>query len=349
MQRLRSNTDYMVVLSSMIRDAAGNRLGSPPTVEQERDGGLPHVVRVYHSAEGPPAVVGADLPGHTTELPGGLVPTNRARVRLEFDRAMQAVSEGDVQLVMGDNLAVINLPASLSGTTLQVDLPTLGDNSTHRNRCLEADAAWRLCPNNNYQIVVQNMRDTRDNVMERNALQFSAAADADTTAPSLVGDVEVVAGEQEIVVRWETDEPSSSEVVVVGTPDRSVFGLACASVPCAHEVVVSDLSLGQSINFFVRSKDLALNAYEGSDMQAATVDLPDVAITEVLAASGQDPDNSGEYIELHNYGQDLIDVSDWVIQRVGSSSSITLPAGSTIASGGFLLVVFASSTPVYPP
>ena len=97
------------MLSSVIRDAAGNRLGSPPTPEQEQGEGLPHVITVYRSAAGPPSVIGADLPGFTTEFPNGDVPTNRRSLRLEFDRGMQSVSAGDVRLVLGDNLASVDL------------------------------------------------------------------------------------------------------------------------------------------------------------------------------------------------------------------------------------------------
>ena len=52
-----------------------------------------------------------------------------------------------------------------------------------------------------------------------------------------------------------------------------------------------------------------------------------------------DPDNSGEYIELYNFGQESVDVSGWVLQRIGSTSSITVEADTSIAAGGFLLLV----------
>jgi hypothetical protein len=340
-QRLRANTDYMVVLSSMIRDAAGNRLGSPPSAEQERDGGLPHTLRVYRTAAGPPSVIGADLPGHTSKLPNGAVPTNRSRIRLEFDRPMDSVADGDVQLVLGDDLASVPLAAVLSGTILSVQLPSLGSDASHRNRCLEGDVAGSLCPNASYAIVIANMRDTDGNLMERNSLSFSSAAEADEQAPQLIGEVEVVAGETEILVNWQTDEASSSEVVVMGSSDVSTFGNACSSSPCDHQVTLSGLSIGDSLTFFVRSKDLALNSFESDDIVSATIDLPDVTITEVLAASGRDPDNSGEYIELYNFGQTPVDVSAWVLQRVGSSSSIELAGDTIIAPGAYLLVVGA--------
>ncbi len=294
MARLRANTEYMVVLSSVIRDAVGNRLGSPPTPEQEQGAGLPHVVRVYQSAAGPPSVVAADLPGFTSELPNGAVPTNRATMRLAFDRDMQSVSSGDVRLVLGDNLASVTLPATLNGKVLSLTLPTLGAESDHRNRCLEADTNGTLCPNSSYAVVVDNMRDTEGNVMEQNSLGFSTADGPDEQAPTLIGEAELVAGETEVLIRWQTNEASSSEVVVMGSPDRSIFGVACTGNPCEHEVRVPDLSIGQTINVFLRSKDLALNAFESPTIEATTVDLPDMAITEVLAASGRDPDQQGE-------------------------------------------------------
>ena len=168
MERLRANTEYMVVLSSMIRDAAGNRLGSPPTPEQEAGDGLAHVLRVYQSAAGPPSIIGADLPGLTTELPTGPVPTNRSTARLEFDRSMDSVSSGDVKLILGDNVAVVTLPATLSGKILSVTLPTLGSDANHRGRCLEGSDDDTLCPSSDYAIVVENLRDTEGNVMEQN-------------------------------------------------------------------------------------------------------------------------------------------------------------------------------------
>jgi hypothetical protein len=339
MQRLRANTEYMIVLSSVIRDAAGNRLGSPPTPEQEAGDGLPHVLRVYQSAAGPPSVIGADLPGFTTELPTGPVPTNRSTARLEFDRSMASVSSGDVKLVLGENLASVTLPATLNGKILSVTLPTLGADANHSGRCLEGDDADNLCPSSDYALIVENMRDNEGNVMEQNRLSFSTAAAADTQAPVLIGEPEIVAGETDVLIRWKTDEASSTEVVVMGESDQSFYGVACVGNPCDHEVRLTDLSIGQQLTFFLRSKDLALNAFESEDLQVTTIDLPDVAITEVLAASGRDPDNSGEYIELFNFGQEAIEIGGWQVQRIGSTSRIDIPEETTIAAGGFVLLV----------
>jgi len=227
----------------------------------------------------------------------------------------------------------------LSGRSVRLSLPTLGDSQDHAARCLEAEDSWRLCPSSDYRIVVNNMRDVEGNLMETNELRFSTGGGADTEAPMLMGEVTVIAGETSVIVNWATDEPSTSEVVVVGTPDRTVVGSPCSGEPCAHSVVVDGLSIGQEITLFVRSTDLAHNSYEGEDQVVTTVDLPDVIISEVLAASGLDPDNSGEFIELHNYGQEAVDISGWVIRRVGSESSVTVNEGTSIAAGGFILVV----------
>ena len=339
MQRLRANTEYMVVLSSVIRDAAGNRLGSPPTAEQEQGEGLPHIVRVYQSAAGPPSVIGADLPGFTTEFPTGAVPTNRSTARLEFDRTMQAVADGDVRLVLGENIATVNLPATLNGKVLSVTLPTLGAEPAHSSRCLEGNDDDHLCPSSSYAIVIENMRDQEGNVMEQNRLAFTTGSGPDEQAPQLIGEAEVVAGENDVLIRWQTDEASSTEVVVMGDSDQSHFGAACAANPCDHEVRLTGLSIGQQLVVFLRSKDLALNTFESADIQVTTIDLPDVAITEVLAASGRDPDNAGEYIELFNFGQGTIDLSGWQVQRVGSTSSIDLPDQTSLAAGEFILLV----------
>ena len=339
MQRLRANTEYMVVLSSVIRDAAGNRLGSPPSPEQEQGSGLPHVIKVYQSAAGPPSIIRADLPGFTTEFPTGAVPTNRREIRLEFDRTMQAVSTGDVRLVLGDNIATVDLPAILNGKVLSVTLPTLGSEAGHSSRCLEGSDDEHLCPSSGYAIVVENMRDQEGNIMEQNRLSFATGTGPDDQAPQMIGEAEIVAGETDVLIRWQTDEASSTEVVVMGESDQSYFGPACAGNPCDHEVRLTGLSIGQQLTIFLRSKDLALNSFESADIQVTTVDLPDVAITEVLAASGRDPDNSGEYIELFNFGQSVIDISGWQVQRVGSTSSIDLPDQTTLEAGEFVLLV----------
>jgi len=339
LETLRANTEYMVVLSSVIRDAAGNRLGSPPTPEQEQGEGLPHVITVYRSAAGPPSVIGADLPGFTTEFPNGDVPTNRRALRLEFDRTMQSVSAGDVRLVLGDNLASVDLDATLSGKVLSVTLPTLASAPSHRGRCLEANDSDHLCPTSDYAIVVQNMRDQEGNLMEQNRLAFRTSTGPDNQAPQLIGQPELVAGETEVLVRWQTDESSSTEVVVMGDSDQSFWGAACVGNPCQHEVRLTGLSIGQELTFFLRSKDLALNSFESEDLRVTTIDLPDVSITEVLAASGRDPDNSGEFVELHNFGEEPIDLGGWHVQRVGSTSRIDLPEGTRIAAGGYLLLV----------
>jgi hypothetical protein len=340
-ERLRPETDYLVVLSSQIRDAQGNRLGSPPTPEQERDGGLPHTLRVFRSSAGPPVLVSADLPGFNEVLPGGAVAPNRATITVTFNRAM-GEAPGELQLILGDAVATVPLTAQRRGAEFLLSLPPLSEHTAHRSRCLEADDTWRLCPSQNYRLVLADLADSAGRVMLPTELSFSTAAAADTAAPQLIGVVEALAGETSVVLTWQTDEPSSSEVVVLGAPDRYVFGVPCSGDPCTHSVLVDGLTIGQTLHYFVRSRDGALNAFEGPQSEVATIDLPDIAITEFLASSGRDPDEAGEYIELHNYGQEEIDISAWVIAKAGSASSIEVAADTVLAPGGFLIVGGAS-------
>ena len=128
-------------------------------------------------------------------------------------------------------------------------------------------------------------------------------------------------------MRWQTDESSSTEVVVMGDSDQSFWGAACVGNPCQHEVRLTGLSIGQELTFFLRSKDLALNSFESEDLRVTTIDLPDVSITEVLAASGRDPDNSGNSSSCTTLAKSRSTLEGGTCSGSGAPRASTFPKG----------------------
>lgn len=100
--------------------------------------------------------------------------------------------------------------------------------------------------------------------------------------------------------------------------------------------VVNDNDGGTAQNFFVRFSAQLLGGGSTSGPEI----VPDVVINEVNS-TGTNPD----FVELHNRGASPADVSGWTMVD-GGGSVHTLPASTTIAAGGFLLVNNASTPPL---
>ena len=94
---------------------------------------------------------------------------------------------------------------------------------------------------------------------------------------------------------------------------------------------------------FMRSRNALLSLVLMTSMSANA----EVLINEIMYDPSE-PENTGEWLELCNNGEEDIDVSNWKIEAGGGSFSVkhTLPSGSIVPAGGYLLLppgTFSSS------
>jgi hypothetical protein len=332
-ERLRPLTEYIVVLSSQVRDLEGNRLGAAIA----EGAPLPtHMIVPFVTEKGPPTLLATDLPGEGG-MPAGAPPLNRPTIELIFDRPMNPPPAGSVSLVTDDGRVEVALTAAGSGDRFVVTLPGL--SGAHAALCPQAEVGDRLCPNQAYGLVLSGaISDLDGGNLERTERSFRSGLVADSAAPQIALPIEVVAGETDVSVSWTTDELSTSELVFDGDLG-AVVGAPCSGDPCAHEVRVEGLTLRQTYTFRVVSRDLALNRSESAPIELTTVELPDLAITEVHPNPSQASEASAEFVELFNYGADPIDLAGWSLSRVGTTSVFELPEGVEVSPGAYLVLV----------
>ncbi|MCF2707334.1 lamin tail domain-containing protein [Arcanobacterium haemolyticum] len=66
--------------------------------------------------------------------------------------------------------------------------------------------------------------------------------------------------------------------------------------------------------------------------------LPDLLISEVESSPDGTPDDSRDWIELHNRGSQPIDISGYTLKDNKDSHSYVFPAGTTLAPGEFVVI-----------
>lgn len=107
---------------------------------------------------------------------------------------------------------------------------------------------------------------------------------------------------------------------------------------------------------------LACGGLAGTTTQSVTVDvvptstpvqnLDHVVISEVyfdVASTTLADDPGNEWIELYNGTGASVDVGGWFVHDSGASGVDTIPLGTTISSGGFLLLTGSSTTGTFWP
>ncbi len=79
------------------------------------------------------------------------------------------------------------------------------------------------------------------------------------------------------------------------------------------------------------SKKLHGNPGSGDD---SVYTAPSIRINEALPTDGRE----GAWIELYNFGENAADVSGWKILTKNSADTLTIPEGSSIQAGGYLVL-----------
>lgn len=356
LEELLPRTEYQLVFSTQIRDSIGNRLGvidcqphitpRPPECSPDYTGLGPSGIYgfLYFVTEaGPPTVIASDLPGATNSpLPGGVVPVNRGDFGLQFDREMNPnAGVGGIQLkVSTEDDIVIPLTTTPEGDRwVFASLPDLSDHPSHQAFCPNGLATWKLCPDTAYELVVTSDLTDQEGASARSSRHsFRSGSDPDEDDPVVTEPVVVQVGETEAQLLWETDEPSSTELMVGGEVLRGEPSSCAPGDPCLHEYRLSGLELGQSYDVQAMSRDLALNTWLSDTIQVTPVELPDLAITEVHA-NAREEGGLGEFVEVYNYGEEDLDLEGWSLVRSGTETRAVLPAGAVVPARSVAVLV----------
>jgi hypothetical protein len=330
-QPLQPNTAYVLLLGADLRDTAAN-----PLV----DGlGLAAVFRYdFQTDAGSPEVT-------ATDLGTGTIAPNRRRFDVTFNQPVRNVGTSTLTLSPAVDIEAVLLDETRTVATVFVAAPSSG--------------CARFVPNTEYTLNISNavVADTGQALVPY-AATFSTGASCDTVEHVVVGAPEAIAGETSATIRFTTNKPSTTLVRFgLDGGELDCLGAACpiagASVrtPSAdssppafvHALQVSGLEVDRTYRFVVSAEDDVGTVASGSG-SFITAPLPKVSVNEVMAnpSSVFTSEARGEYVELANFGTDVLDVSGWLVHVDGGDAAggctATLPAATTIAAGAFLVV-----------
>lgn len=328
---LEPRTAYTLLLGSDITDAARN-----PLVD---GAGLKATFRYdFETDDGQPAVVDVDVDG------AGLVAVNRRRIEITFNQPVQNVGNDTVTFSPAANVEAILLDEARVHATV-----VLADG---------ADCA-RLQASTTYTLSVSDgvVGDTGQKLAPFTTT-FTTGAACDTAANLIVDGPEAIAGEVAAQLRFETTKASTTEVRFgLAGGELDCLGAACpatgnaARIPIAgsspprflHTVELAGLTLNATYDVVVSAEDDVGITATGR-VTFVTAPLPKVSLNEVMAnpPASFPSEAAGEYVELANFGPDVVDVSGWGILVDGGSDgggdTATLPDGLVLNAGAFLVV-----------
>lgn len=324
-------TAYTLAVSENVRDTASNPLVGP-------DGLTAPFLYDFSTDAGAPEVASTDVPAN------GIVPPNRKFFRVTFNQPVQNVTVDTLTLAGAGAPAVaaVLLNEARTEATLVLADPAAG--------------CERLVPQGSYTLSASAaiLADTGQALVAF-TLPVTAGAACDTT-PNTLRNVEAVAGEVSATVRYVSSKASATEVyygLAGGALD--CLGGTCPAVGVAaggsggafnHTAQLTGLTVDVGYDYLVVAED-EVGFIARARGTFTTAPLPKVTINEFLADSPDgvsDPD--AEFIELASFEESAtVDVSGWVVEETtaaGSVKTCTLPAASSLAPGGFLVMVPSS-------
>ncbi|AUX42512.1 uncharacterized protein SOCE26_039450 [Sorangium cellulosum] len=96
--------------------------------------------------------------------------------------------------------------------------------------------------------------------------------------------------------------------------------------------VVNDNDGGEAMSFFLRLDPSVLGAAGGGDPGATTVPGEGTVVINEVSSSGSD------FVELYNAGGETVDLGGWTLTDNDPTHTFVLPAETTLAAGGFLVI-----------
>jgi hypothetical protein len=329
---LEPRTAYTLLLGSGIRDTAQN-----PLVDGT---GLKATFRYdFQTDDGQPEVVDVDVDG------GALIAPNRRRIAVAFNQPVQNVTSQTLTLTPSTSIEAILLNAERTAATVVLGAPATGCAR------LEASTTYTLA-------VSDDVVGDTGQALAPFAVEFTTGSACDESPNFVVDGPDAIAGETAATIRFETTKASTTEVrfgLAGGALD--CLGAACpgignpARVPVPgtspprflHSVEVAGLEVGNSYEVVVSAED-DVGITASARVSFVTAPLPKVAINEVMAnpPASFASEAVGEYVEIANFGDVVVDVSGWAVLveggEDGGGCTAVLPEGLALNAGAFLLI-----------
>ncbi len=326
---LEPRTAYVLLLGSDITDAASN-----PLVDGS---GLKALFRYdFETDGGQPTVTDVDVDGP------GLVAPNRRRLVITFNQPVQNVGNDTLTLTPAAPIDAILANEARTEVTVLIGA---------------GEGCNRLAPSTTYTLAVSAavVGDTGQALAPFSA-DFTTGAACDAAPNLIVDGPDAIPGEVAASVRFETTKASTTEVrfglsggpldclgaacPVLGTPARAA--IAGSSPPrFLHSVELAGLALDSSYDVVVSAEDDVGNTAT-APVSFITAPLPKVAINEVMANPSTSSEATGEYVELVNFGDVVVDISGWLLLvdggDEGGGCTAELPEAIGLAPGAFLVV-----------
>ena len=143
----------------------------------------------------------------------------------------------------------------------------------------------------------------------------------------------VAVGPASASFRFTTDEPA---LVTVTSSGSGKTGVVSATWETEHHLGAALLEAGAH-EITISYEDVNGNS-DGAVISVTPTGGPPVAITEVLADPlGAEP--SQEFVEIANFGDVEVDISDWMIDDNGDQDGDLIPAGTSLEPGAVAVLV----------
>ncbi|MGN6386234.1 MAG: CARDB domain-containing protein, partial [Verrucomicrobiota bacterium] len=199
--------------------------------------------------------------------------TTNLQLTFQFNRAMKTSPEPTIR--MSNTISGASAPVVLTGGTWT---STVNTNDTYHTKA----------------IVVSTGMDGTNRVYISAAQDLDGAATRETNAYNLVLDatfpvisnIKVEPGSGAVVVTWNTDEPSSSQVEFGQTTAYGRRTPLSINLVTSHRVLVSGLTPQTGYHFRVLAQDKAGNLRASADGSFTTLPAPDLLISGINFAPG---------------------------------------------------------------
>ena len=309
--QLTPSTNYALLISSDVRDEAGNPLVGV-------DGLRAHFRYDFSTDTGAPTMVSNDV----LQEGFSLVAPNRQRFQVQFD-----------QPVLLSNLNAVAFETTTSNAKIPViESLRLDAGRTHLTILLAPNlqSCDLFSYGSQYQLVLTTDIVNAANLsMDSVRIDFETGMACETNGVTLLKEPEVLAEESNAELLISASRPviasvyygdDASSLTCVGNTPCPVQGVNNVFTDNAYQVVVQieNLLVWTNYNYRVVVEDDYgfVAQVSGSFLTEA---LPKIAINEVMANPSTASESNGEYIEIYNHGVETYDLAGYEIRLDGGA------------------------------
>lgn len=330
---LEPGTAYTLIISSEVRDTAGNPLVDAAGLK------APFLWEITTDA-GPPAVTATDIGA------AGVVAPNHKRITVTFNQPVVGIGTASLRLQRSQGTPQPTIAAILVEEDRRSATIVLAD---------PASGCERLAPNAAYTLTASSdILGDNGEPLAPYSEQLSTSGACDLVPNTLSG-LEQLASDVSATVRFTTTKASSTEVRFALA--AQALALDCLGLSCpvrgapttiangVHSVTITGLSVDVDYRYAVFAED-AVGSIATSTGTFRTEALPKVAINEALAdtIAGRE-DTEGEFVELVSFeASALLSLEGWKLRvtktAAGSTPSLcALPSPApSLLPGAFLVL-----------